>query len=324
MLDELVVTQFQPERKSTIGGQKIKVLLLSIHYPFAIKNYFEVALKKRLDIELRTVGPYTGFHTPWLGGIDLPARYAVSPDIPLLEQFIGHEIDYNMVKPLLRGWIPDIILDIDAGCHWVNRPSEGYIATVATDSHVLSYDVPRSYSDKFFNMHKFYSQPKDIPLPYCYSPEYHRPDETIEKDTDAVLIGMPYQTRVEWVRQLRERGVSVIFENGPIFEEARRLYNRGRIGLNWSSLQDMNARVFELMAMKLCPVMNRVPDLGEFFTDRLQYLGFSSLNEAVEQVLWAKEHPETAKTIAEDAYETVKPHTYDARVETILKECGFI
>ena len=134
---------------------------------------------------------------------------------------------------------------------------------------------------------------------------------------------MPYEQRVQWVDILRSKGVKVIFENGPILDEARHLYARGLIGLNWSSLDDLNCRAFELPAMKLAPVMNLVSDVGKFFIQGNHYLGFREMGEAVEQVMWLLEHSGSLSTMASDAYENVLPHTYDARVEQILKAAGF-
>jgi len=328
---------------------KIKVLLLYIVYPFAIASYFKKALEHRDDVDLIVTGPYTANWMPWLGGMTVPMKYALSPDIPLDYHPNIREVNYELIKAKLpEGWIPDIVLNIDANLHWKYKPSDGYVVTVGTDPHVLNdfYDVPRAYSDKFFNMQLCYSKPNDIYLPYAYSSYDHYPMDgmqhesrvfgigdidyalmgtptPIEKDTDAVLIGMPYENRVQWINELRQRGVSVIFENGPIFDEARALYNRGRIGLNWSSMLDTNARVFELPAMKLAPVMNVTPDIGQFLSDGIDYLGFDTLDEALESVFFLKDHKEDCYKMAESAYKSIRGQTYDSRVQQILFESGF-
>lgn len=322
---EQVNTKLSPNVEQEWRVSKIKVLLLSIHYPLAMKSYFERALRRRDDVDLITCGPYTSTWIPWMGGMSLPPKYAVPPTIPLpFPPNIG-SVNYEIVKSQLsQAWIPDIVLTIDAGIHWKYKPTDGVVVHVATDPHALNYDYQRTISDKFFNMQKVYSKDSDIFLPYAYDPTVHFHDNTVSKDSDAVLVGMPYEQRVRWVEELRRRGVSVLFENGPIFDEYRQLANRARIGLNWSSLQDMNARVFEIMAMGLLPVMNRVPDLGEFFQDGVHYLGFDEMEEAVSKVVWAKEHESDAKIRADQAHQAVKPHTYDARVEQILRECRFV
>lgn len=301
----------------------MKVLFLYLAYPLAMGTYFKRALLRRSDVELKVVGPYSGAFIPWLGGMNLPAKYAQPPDIPLPYPPASHGVSYGFVKSKLNGWTPDLVLTADAGIHWDSKPTDGYVAHIATDPHVLNYDLPRSYSDKFFNMQKVYSVPGDTWLPYAYDPTVWYRETNPAEPNIACLIGMPYPQRIEWVEALRRTGVKVLFENGPVFDEARKLYERATIGLNWSSLLDLNARVFELMGMSLCPVMNRVPDLDTLFQEDKHYLGFSSLTEAVEKVVWARDHPSEATEIAFDANQAVQQHTYDARIEQIFKECGF-
>jgi hypothetical protein len=312
---------------------KIKVLLTYLVFPLAMATYFKKALEHRDDVDLKVAGIYTGAWIPWLGGVTLPAKYAIPPDIALPLTLGTNEYPYELIKGQLGDWIPDLIIQIDAGFHSKYKPVDGMVVTVGTDPHVLNefYDVPRKYSDKFFNMQDVYSKKGDVYLPYAYSKYDFYPDifdELYEprrgKDTDAVMIGMPYEQRVQWVQELRNRGVSVIFENGPVFDEARALYNRGKIGLNWSSLDDLNCRAFELPAMKLCPVMNHVTDLPKFFEPDVDYLQFGSMREAIEKVMWAKLNPDKAKEMAERAYQKVLPHTYDERVTQILKDTGFV
>lgn len=309
---------------------KIKILLLYIVYPMAIGTYFKKALEHRDDIDLIVCGPYTGNWMPWLQGVVVPNKYAIPPDIPLPFGTDVGEVNYELVKhQLLDGWIPDIVLNIDAHLHWKNRPTDGMVVTVGTDPHVLNdwYDLPRKYSDKFFNMQLCYSKENDIYLPYAYSQYDHYPVDlplgiNDPDRVDAVLIGMPYENRVQWVNELRKRGVSVIFENGPIFDEARQLYNRGRIGLNWSSMDDLNARVFEIPAMKLYPVVNNVPDWWEHESLHHHHI-FNNMQEAIDAVVWAKENPKKANDNAQEAYKLVQGQTYDSRIQQILKECKF-
>lgn len=319
----------------------LKVLLLYVAYPLAMGTYFRRALERRTDVDLKVAGVYTGSWIPWMGGMELPQKYAKPIDIPLPFPPNIEEVNYDLVKAQLSDWKPDIIINVDAGLHWKYKPSEGYVTTVATDPHVLDYSTPRSYSDKFFNMQKCYSKSGDVYLPYAYDPTVHYPmeggtirrpfdensqfvgDRFIRKDTDAVLGGMPYENRVQWVNELRRRGVSVLFENGPVFDEYREMNNRARIGLNWSSMDDLNARAFELPAMGLAPVMNYVPDIDNFMAADYHYLEFSTLSDAVEKVLWLKEHPTECQELAQRAYENIQGQTYDARIQTIFTECGF-
>lgn len=339
MFAESAAVMTKPTQSFSVS--KIKVLCLSLWYPLSISRYFEKALRHNPNLDVKTAGIYTAEWIPWMGGMTVDKKYAIPPDIILPFPPSIQKINYEMVQAQLGDWIPDIVLCIDAGISWKYKPNHGLVAHIATDPHVLDYDHQRSISDKFFNMQLCYSKSEDLYLPYAYSQYDHYPIDsfligkdkdtdnteflipTQNRDIDCVLIGMPYEQRTQWVNQLRAKGLSVIFENGPIFDEARVAYNRGRIGLNWSSLNDLNARAFEIPAMKLAPVMNLVPDIGRFFDQGIHYQGFTNLQEAVEAVMWLKDNPGKCKDMADDAYKNVQGQTYDARIELLLEECGF-
>jgi hypothetical protein len=291
-----------------------------MHYPFAISSYFLKALRNRPDVELKTCGQYTGTWIPWRAGMDLQAKYDNRPDIVLGgKEMLNKQIPYSMVASKLGDWKPDMVLNIDAGTHWVSKPNvDCPVVTIATDPHVLVYDVPRGYSDYFFNMQKYYSKPNDIYMPYCYSTydHYREPDLPIEYD--AALIGLQYPNRVDLVNKLRNDGLNVFFNNGQVFDEARDTYSRARVGISWSSMNDLIARVFEFMAFGVVPVINRVPDLPLHFEENVHYLGFDTVSEGVETVKFALENPEISDTIIDNAKKAVAPHSYDARIQQML------
>lgn len=301
---------------------KVKVLCLSLWYPLAMSRYFERAMQRNPNIELKTVGAYTGSWIPWKGGMNVPEKYALSPDIPLPRE--SSIVDYNFVKAQLGDWKPDIVLTIDAGCHWKSKPTDGIVVHIATDPHVLNYDFQRTISDKFFNMQKVYSKDGDIYLPYAYDPTVHYSDPSIEKDYDVCLVGLAYEHRVKLVDRLRSKGIKVIFENGAIFDEYRTLNNRATIGLNWSSLDDLNARAFEIPAMGLIPVMNPVTDM---FSSRHHYFSrnyiFNTSDEAIYHIEWILQNKDKAYENLNLMRSEIEGETYDARIEQVLKECGY-
>lgn len=328
------------EENRSRNVNKVKVLCLSLWYPLSMSRYFEDALLHNPNVDLKTTGVFTGSWIPWMGGMNLEEKYAKPIDLPLPFRPDVGKVNYDFVKAQLpKDWIPDIVLCIDAGITWEHRPSDGYVAHIGTDPHVLSgwYEQSRRMSNKFFNMQLCYKESSDIYLPYAYSPRVHYPIhrvlegqgyltggvEQVEEDTDAVLIGMPYENRVQWVDRLRKHGVSVIFENSPVFDEYRQLANRARIGLNWSSMNDLNARFFETPAFGLAPVMNRVPDAWLFLNESTDYIGFDNLDEAVDGVLYLKNNPDKVQEMAKNAFNHIQGQTYDVRVDTILEECGF-
>lgn len=314
----------------------MKVLLLSQWYPLSMAAYWKRALQRRQDVDLKVVGPYTGTWIPWGSGMELLAKYAIPPDICLGgKERLNSWHNYNAVKMQLGDWKPDLIITVDSMCNWESRPSvDCPVVTIGTDSHCLNdyYTHSREVSDKFFNMHEFYLRDGDYPLPYAFDPTVHYPMPEVEKTHDCVCIGMAYKHRTQLVETIRAVGASVIYENGPIFDEYREENNKAKIGLNIASSQDLNARVFELMAMGLCPVINNVPDLSKHFTEGVDYVGFDTTEEAAYKVKKLLETPEAIKSISKQAHDSVwelgingfPTHSYDARLQELLQVMGMI
>ncbi len=303
---------------------KIKILFCQLFYPFTLGSYVWRALDRRDDVEVKTCGAYTGQSIPWgMTTGQIPIKYIRPVDIPLPpNEFFPA---WETIKPMLNGWKPDLVLIVDAGWHFSTKP-DCLTATVATDAHVMNYIPSRERTDYFFNLHAFYSRDNDIRMAYAFDPTVHYPDDTVSIDTDCCLIGLHYGHRDKLVNALRSKGRSVIYELGYIFDEYRKVNCRAKIGLNWASLQDLNARAFELLGMQRIAVMNRVPDMKVIgMEDGKHFLGFDTMEEAVEKVDWALSHEEEAKVIAKQGREFVLAnHTYDIRVNEILKFVGLV
>lgn len=293
----------------------IKVCLSYIHYPMALAKYFENALRQRDDVELFTVGPYTGTWIPWNGGMNLPIKYAKPPDLPFPGNTSTLPIDF--VEKQLP-WQPDLWIQVDAGWHLRGKPQHGKNVIVGTDPHCLDYDQQREWADTFYCMQDCYSKPGDVYLPYAYSPEHHYPEEQ-PRNYDACLLGLHYENRDRIVNELRHRGAKVLYDLGPVFDERRALECQSPISLAWSSRDDLIARVFEGLAMGRLVVTNRVPDLATFFKEDEHLIAFSSLGEAVEKVIHYLGNPAEAEEIAKAGREWVQPHTYSDRVQRIIE-----
>lgn len=296
----------------------MRVVLSGLFFPMAILRYIEKALRRRDDVELFTVGPYTGSWIPWQGGMNLPSRYAIQPNLSFPMNGNAPVIPTSYIESKLP-WKPDLWLQIDAGFYLRGKPTNGKNVIVGTDPHVLNYDNQRKLADSFYCMQAHYAKSGDEYLPYAYDVEYHQP-EALAQHYDACLIGLNYPNRNRLVEALRERGVKVFYANGPVYDEARALYNQAPIGLNWSSLEDLTARVFELLGMKRLAVVNDVPDLKRFFRSGVDLITFISLEEAVDQVLYYRDNPDAGRKIANIGHETVKGHTWDHRIEQVLND----
>lgn len=301
--------------------RKTRVVFAYHAYPFAIASYFRHALEKRPDVDLFTVGAFTNEIIPWNGGMRLPMKYVKPLDAPLPPEM--NKPSWKLIENKLP-WQPDLVLCCDAMWHFADKPNYPY-AVIGTDPHVLGgwYDEVRPMADWFFNMQRYYLKEGDIHLPYACSPDHHYA-MSVEKKNDTCLIGLHYDQRNRLVDALKNKGIMTYYGLGEVYDEYRTINNQSRIGLNWSSLMDINARVFEIMAMKLIPVINRLPHLQELgFEEDRHYLGFDTVHEAVEKVEWALANPDFANAIALNGYNLVhERHTYEKRIQFLLETVG--
>jgi len=82
---------------------------------------------------------------------------------------------------------------------------------VKTDPHAITpqmYSIPKNYSDYTFTMQTPYLEPGEFFLPYGYDPTVHY-QENKDKDYDACLIGLLYDTRKDLISRLRSKGFDV-------------------------------------------------------------------------------------------------------------------
>jgi hypothetical protein len=208
----------------------------------------------------------------------------------------------------------------------VNSQSRTFLANGISVHNCLKdwYKHPASYSDVEFCMQQVYMKPGEFYLPYAYDEKLFYPMPEVEKIYDACLIGLHYPQRDALVARLRSRGLNIYYSIGEVYDEYRLKYNQSKIALNWSSLQDLNARTFEALGLSTTLVTNRVPDLPNFFVDGEHYLGFDNLDEAEAQVMKLINDDELRKDIAAAGHRKVKSHTWKHRANQILEVCKLI
>lgn len=306
---------------------KIKVLLHFLIYPFSLTHYFKFALEKRDDVELKVVGIFTGVYQPYNGGMNMPLKYVQAPDV-VLPHPVGTEfVDYDFVQKQLGDWKPDLVLTGNSVApNWRTKPDTLTVA-IGTDPHVLGewYKATRKTSDYFFNMQEVYMEQGDIYLPYAYDPKYHCETGVTEKEYDVAMIGLKYTERDDIVQKLRSKGVRVLYETGLVLDEYREANNKAWIGINRSSLDDLNARAFEIPQFGQVEIMNPVTDM---FKPKHSYFErarvFTKPDEAIEQVMWCMDNKEAALAEAQIMKAQMKDETYDNRIDFLLKRVGLV
>ena len=305
----------------------IKVVLSAIWYPLSIASYFWRAFEQREDIDLQVAGPFTGAWIPWEHGMNLAQKYIKVPDIALPKETIHQRIPSSVIEHQLP-WTPDLWVQVDAGWHLSNKPSAKVVAHVQTDPHVIkqSYSLPKSYSDLNFCMQRYCLELGEIYLPYAADDTVHYPMPDVPKIYDTCLLGLHYPSRNSLVQRIQSHGLKVKYGIGEIFDEYRMAYNQSKIALSWSTLDDIPARFFEGMAMKLPVVSNIVPDIEKLgFIDGKDFMGFHSIDEADKKVQQLLKDDKLRDEIAENGYKKVmEKHLWKHRIEQILKEAKLI
>jgi len=306
---------------------KFSVVISGLHYPVTMLRYFWEAFLRRDDVDTFVLGPYFQDWIPWNHGMSLPMKYVRVPNYPLPPS-AAHMQEYPH-DPFNIPNIPkdiDLWLQIDAGWHFLNCPPGDVVAHIQTDPHVLKgfYRKPKAYSDVNFCMQGHYIEKDEVYLPYAYDPTIHYPEE-LEKEYDACLIGLNYDHRRSLMNALERRGIVTKTGIGIVYDEYRKEYNKSKTAVSWSSGFDLPCRVWESFGMGIPTITNRLSDLNNYFLEDVDYLGFSTQEEAIEKVEYALSDYDKSLEMAHSAWTKVKDvHTWDNRVQKILEICGLL
>lgn len=268
-----------------------------------------------------SAGGYNGVSMPWHGCNIVNQKYEFRPDIILPST---QEIPIAFVEHKLS-FIPDLWIDVNAGQWLSGKPKNGIRTTFLTDPHVLSgiyKNIVHNYQ-YIFNPQKSYwlNMPNEHYVPYAADSGWYHPLQGVEKTIDVSLIGNIYQNRILLFNELDNRRYATQFGLGLAKDDANLVYNKSKIGVNWSSLLDITARVFELPATGVIPVINRVPYLTDFFVENEDYIGFSDLTEVINKISDIVYNYDNYKQIGINAYNKMLTgkHFWTDRAKQILE-----
>jgi hypothetical protein len=304
---------------------KIKVAVSFIFYPVAMGHYFLRALRRRENIDVWTCGVFTGSWIPWNNGMYVPSKYVVTPNLILPSSCLTHTCPGEFITAQMP-FTPDLVLVIDAGLHFSTRPKGKVVVHIKTDPHVLDqhYSKFAKQCDLSFCMQDAYMKEGDIYLPYAYDPTIHYNTQA-DKETDGCIVGLQYENRVNLATSLIQKGHKIHCNIGEVYDEYRNRYNKSRIAISWSSLNDTPARVFEAFGMNIPLLCNRTPDLTRLgYKEYEHYVGFSNLQDAIDGFDYLLGNYENSMHMANSAYKLASSQdTWDHRIDTILHEAGY-
>lgn len=283
----------------------MNILTVCIHYPVASGRYIKEAFKA-LGHDSRSMGPMTGTA---IWGIDVDERYIWKPDY-----LIDGQSSANMVD-----WKPDLIVTAESAFA-LKFPDGIPHVCYACDNHVRDYNFFDLQFDAIFACHSWgarMGEAKTFWTPPSYEPRYCR-NLGYKRDISVGMVAVPYDGRTELIDKMRGAGMDVLFIWGPVYEEYERLYNRIKIALIKSAHGDISHRVFEVMAMGCCVLMDEARDMPKLgFIEGEHYIQY---NDAIDAAAKAKDLLESGRwqAIAKAGQAAAVNETWQNRARFVL------
>lgn len=155
-------------------------------------------------------------------------------------------------------------------------------------------------------------------LPLACDQEIHG-KRGLAKTHDVGFIGtLADKRRMRLLTSLAER-VEIKFDRLFLREMADHL-ERSRIVFNNAIKNDLNMRVFEAMCSGSLLLTDNADGLTEFFTDREHLVIYDNGNAVDLAVHYLRNEAERERIAEAGRLETVKNHTYERRVETLIEK----
>ena len=157
-------------------------------------------------------------------------------------------------------------------------------------------------------------------LPHAVEPRaYPNTPECIKK-YDVGFVGfVTFEKRADALDRVY-REFPNFFYGQRLFEEAAEVYRKSRIVFNTSAEDDVNMRLFEVLATGSFLLTEHVPSIGDFgLIDGKHFISYIDLNDAVNKAGYFLKHVDKREKIAKAGMEAVLAgHTYQHRAKEVL------
>ncbi len=229
---------------------------------------------------------------------------------------------------------------------WQIPRDGGKTIYIASDTHLgkeYRFNKAQSFDYVFFNqkqaVEEYTKSPKNKYvgwLLHAAEPQAYYPFEILKK-WDVCFIGH-VQTEKNYNGFTRVEALDRLFKEFPnfyygtrnpldetvnLFDDAAKKYCQSQIVFNVSIKDDLNMRIFEVLATKSLLLTNWIPTLGELFEDGKHLVTYKTLDEMVEKAKYYLAHEKEREKIAQAGYdEFIEKHTYAHRIQTVLKKIG--
>ena len=291
----------------------MRILLSMPHFPVSTGRFLKDAFA-RLGHDVKSCGAAHGVHTGW--GLDIDERYVFHPDAPNNEQ--------------IPGWIPDLVVNLDEYARPLPQRHSAYVHTphiaYSTSNNTVNlsganfeHDFIALWNGPAWKMEE--SDPaKTTWLPCAYCPDVHTPSPIPweNREYDVVFIGAAYTERQVMLDMFRQAGLKVFQDMGLIYDEYVEVYHNSRFGIAHAGMWPAPAmRFYETPAMGVISLCRDT--VYEARLDADDSVLWFSWDSYLERVRWYLDNPNEAEALVQRGLEWVKPHTWDARAQTIIE-----
>lgn len=157
-------------------------------------------------------------------------------------------------------------------------------------------------------------------LPLACDPSVHRDWKTSRED-DLCFVGNVFPgDRAEMLQRVRSRFPKLLVGQ-YFFDEMAQIYSRHKIGLNRSIRNDVNMRVFEVMACGALLMTNDLAAYGlsELFQDGVHCVTYADYEELIDKLQFYLKYDAVRERVArQGTQEVTARHTYLDRMQRLL------
>ena len=161
-------------------------------------------------------------------------------------------------------------------------------------------------------------------MPLAADPERHRFYADQIQEYDVGFLGNDTYPERAALLDLIGQNFKLLRSTAKPGEEYSRLLSSCRMIFNRSMDNDLNMRVFEAMSIGRLLLTDKVDGIDDLFVDGEHYVSYKDWPDLFQKIRDYLQHPHIREPIAKAGAEWIRAqHTYQHRLETILKEMGF-
>jgi len=159
-------------------------------------------------------------------------------------------------------------------------------------------------------------------LPHAVCPDAYKPIDAIKK-YDVCFVGHINSYNRAKILDCLFKKFPNFFFGQRLFEDAAEIFCRSKVVFNSAIKDDLNMRVFEVLATRSLLLTEAVPTLDILFKNGVHLVTYKNSEEMLEKAGYYIKHPEEAGKIAQAGYdEVMKNHTFRNRADYILEKTG--